>query len=369
LTEWLLSGRVLRPVGAGAGVANWLAPDGVHDALYPEIAGYYLQFLSVASPDAGVAPAVARGAASRIIEWLDKAGPQGDPLTLYHRDMAQSDWRNQCLFAFDLAMIVRGFASVESRWPGIAPRALTARYAASIRSLIDDARLRSHRLRAGAVEADIPLKWSTRIDVHHVKIAAALASLGPQFEAVVAAITQEQAEALAREGGARMRELHPFLYLVEGWLMLWGQTGSSAYLDHAAAAFRSVLAEIDPARGTLPPIAGRRDLATRSDVLAQALRAGVLLEHAGRLDDVGPDDVRLDDARLDDTGAPRWSVARSALEDALLSRLTPEGAIEFDDIGRHRNVWTSLFAWQALDIMRDADTGSLSARTAAASLI
>jgi hypothetical protein len=268
--------------------------------------------------------------------------------------MSQSDWRNKCLFAFDLGMILRGFASVNSRWPGTVPAVLMARYCASIRSLVSDGRLRSHTVRSGAWEHEIPVKWSTRVDVHHVKIAAALASVGPQFGEIVLSIIGEQAEALESEGRARMRELHPFLYLVEGWLTLWGQSGDRAFLDHAGAAFRIVLGEISPDHGTLPPIAGRRDLATRSDVLAQALRAGLILEQAGW---------------IDAATTPEWSMARNSLEDAILSKVTPEGGIEFDAIGRHRNVWASLFAWQALDLLGQANSGLLDARKAAASLI
>jgi hypothetical protein len=363
LTEWLMSDRVLLPTGAGAGVANWLWPDGVHDGLYPEIAGYYLQFLSLAesrptlfglSTSGTVAAIAARDAASRVIEWLEKAGPDGDPLTLYHRDMTQSDWRNKCLFAFDLGMILRGFANVESRWPGMVPAAAMARYSAAILSLVGADGLHSHRLRPGASEHDVPVKWSTRVDVHHVKIAAALAGVGRQFAQVVSAIIREQTEALEREGSGRMRELHPFLYLVEGWLMLWGQSGSRAYLDYAAAAFRIVLREFNPDNGTLPPIAGRRDLAARADVLAQALRAGLILEHAGELDAVR---------------TPHWPMARNSLEDALLSRLAPEGGIEFDGVGRHRNVWASLFAWQTMDFIAQAKSGLFDTRKAAVSLI
>jgi hypothetical protein len=62
-------------------------------------------------------------------------------------------------------------------------------------------------------------------------------------------------------------------------------------------------------------------------------------------------------------------MARNSLEDAILSKVTPEGGIEFDAIGRHRNVWASLFAWQALDLLGQANSGLLDARKAAASLI
>ena len=363
LTVWLLSDRVLQPVRSGAGVANWLWPDGIHDGLYPEICGYYLQFLALAASSRDnfnsqnfneMPVAVLKDAALRVVEWLDEIAPTGEPLTLYHRDPTQSDWRNKCLFAFDLGMIYRGFDAVERQWPSIVPDELMRRYRTSLSSITWNGRLLSHRLRSDVSDAKVPVKWSTQIDVHHVKIAAAIAGTGPQMADAVWTTIADQAQALAREGSARMRELHPFLYSVEGWLMLWGQAGVPVFLDHADTAFQIVLTEFNSCNGTLPPIAGRTDLASRADVLAQALRAGLILEQAGR---------------LDVTSNSSWSLTRDKLKQELLSRVTPEGGIEFDRIGQHRNVWASLFAWQALHFLIQSGNGSLDAREAAASLI
>jgi hypothetical protein len=104
----------------------------------------------------------------------------------------------------------------------------------------------------------------------------------------------------------------------------------------------------------LPPIAGRHDLAPRADVLAQALRAGLVLEGAGWFESCD--------------NSP-WAKARRKFWDGLLSKVTPEGAIEFDPVGRHRNVWATLFAWQALVYRIQVETRSFNPRRAAASLI
>jgi hypothetical protein len=350
VTTWLLSAKVLKPAKSGAGVANWMHPDGVYDGLYPEICGYYLQFLAQTEP----AVPGTRDAAEKVLAWLDEVGPHGDPPTLDHVNPADSDWRNKCLFAFDLGMIYRGFAAVEARWPGILRPELMNRYRASLQMLSPGGRLISHHLRNGATEQDIPVKWSTTVDVHHVKIAATLAGVGPQFNDTVAATVAEQAKLLEREGSKRLRDLHPFHYFIEGWLMLWAQSGNPAHLDRAATAFEIVLGEFEANDGTLPPIAGRREMAPRADVLAQALRVGLVLERAGKLD-----------------AAPhsRWSKARSKLETLVLASVTPEGGIEFDRVGRHRNIWASLFAWQALQFADQARTGLLDAKAAAGSLI
>jgi hypothetical protein len=350
VTTWLLSDQVLKSARSGAGVANWMWPSGAYDGRYPEICGYYLQFLALTEPSVSGT----REAAVRVLTWLDEVGPHGDPPTLDHVNPADSDWRNQCLFAFDLGMIYRGFAAVDARWPGILKPGLMNRYRAALLSLTPGGKLLSHHLRNGATAQQIPVKWSTTVDVHHVKIAATLNGVGPQFNDAVAATVTEQAGLLEREGSKRLRELHPFHYFIEGWLMLWAQSGTAAHLDRAATAFAIVLDEFDANHGTLPPIAGRSDMAPRADVLAQALRVGLVLERAGKLDG-GPNS--------------RWSKARDQLTTLVLASVTPEGGIEFDRVNHHRNVWASLFAWQALQFADQAGTGLLDARAAGGSLI
>ncbi len=357
LVGWLLSDPVLRPTEAGMGVVNWLSPDGTWDGLYPEICGYHLQFAASAAPAAAHGDdAPFRSAAAGVTAWLDAVGGAGaEPLTLYHRDMAESDWRNQCLFAFDLAIILRGLATAEARWPGLVPARVSKRYAASLARIVENGKLASHRLRQGASAANIPVKWSTTPGVHHVKAAAALAGSGrPGMTAIVKATLRDEAALFAREGQARMRELHPFLYFVEGWLTLWGQTQDPQALAQAGRAFGMVLVQIDPWSGEAPPVANARDAVTRSDVLAQALRAGLVLEAAGQLsDEVGE----------------LWRPRRQALQAALLHRIAPEGGIIFDAVGGHRNAWASMFAWQALRFLRDVEAGTLDPIAAAATLI
>jgi len=362
MTGWLLSAPVLRSSAwGGSGVVNWLIPGAPpgrdYDGLYPEIGGYYLQFLAVAASEShrpgSIEPSIARETAARVVAWLDKCGPDGDPPTLQHRDMTQSDWRNKCLFVFDLAMIVRGLAAIDARLPGQTPPTLIPRYVRSAAGLVSNGRLASHRVRAGALANSIPAKWSTQPGVHHIKAAAALRGVGDAaLAAAVEATLVDQAEALGRQGRSRLRELHPFLYLVEGWLILWGQSGDPAFLGRARDAFALVLGEVDPDTGLLPPTVGDREAAVRSDVLAQALRAGLILRRANAIE-----------GKL----AGRWVFARPRLEAALVDRISPEGGVEFDKIGRHLNVWTTLFAWQALRLSDQAET--FDSRCEAASLI
>jgi hypothetical protein len=41
---------------------------------------------------------------------------------------------------------------------------------------------------------------------------------------IARATISDEAALFAQEGEARMHGLHPFLYVIEGWLALWGQT-------------------------------------------------------------------------------------------------------------------------------------------------
>ncbi len=367
IEAWLLSGQALRGSGAGdaAGVVNWHLEDGSWDGLYPEICGYYLQFAARAAPAAGRGDDMPhRIAACRVARWLDAVGGGAfEPLTLYHRDMAQSDWRNRCLFAFDLSIILRGLCTAESRWPGSMPGGLIERAAVSLSRLVSDGRLASHRVRDGVPEAEIPPKWSTLPGVHHVKAAAAIAgSASAGIAAPAAGILRDAAAATLRHearhfsqaGQARMRELHPFLYFIEGWLTLWGQDGNRQALGHAASAFAMLLGQIDPHSGETPPVADQRGAVTRSDVLAQALRAGLVLEAAGALD-----------AEAD----AMWRPRRRALQAALQRHVSPQGAILFDRAGQHRNSWASMFGWQALRFLAEAQASAIDPIASAAALI
>jgi hypothetical protein len=357
LVSWLFSKSVLQTAEIGAGVVDWLTSDGQWHGLYPEICGYYLQYLVQAAPATGTGRDTSfRLAAADVAAWLDAVGGSAaEPPTLYQPEVAEPDWRNQCLFAFDLAIILRGLAAAEARWPGSVPTGATERYATSLLRIVDNGRLASHLLRPGASSADIPVKWSTTKGVLHVKAAAALAGLCRRdLNAIALATTSDEAALFAREGEARMRELHPFLYFIEGWLTLWGQTEDHYALTNARRAFGMVLRQIDPLSGEAPPIANARNTVTRSDVLAQALRAGLLLEAAGQLTD-----------ELGEIWRPR----RRALQAAVLERLSPEGGVIFDRVGGHRNAWASIFAWQALRFLRDAQTGKLDPIASAAALI
>lgn len=357
LEHWLVSDEAVltEPPHVAGGVINYREADGAWDGAYPEICGYYLQFLVQASQGSSGAPHAA--IAARVIRWLDAEGGEGAPLTLYRRieDLGAVDWRNRCLFSFDLAIILRGLAMAEARWPGILPAGMVDRYANAVARIVDRDRLTSHVLRDGRQDVVIPVKWSTTRDVHHVKSAAALAGLGRRnLDAIALETARDEGVLLDQQRQGRMRELHPFLYAIEGWLTFWARTSDTQHLRRAATSFAYLCAEFDPDTADLPPSAGAREAAVRADVLAQALRAGLVLNAA----------EALDAATLE-----TWRGMAPRLHHNLAARLSPRGGVEFDRVRRDRNSWASMFAWQAFTFWDQARARSLDARAAAASLI
>jgi hypothetical protein len=357
LEQWLISADVVltAPRHVAGGVINYREADGMWDGVYPEICGYYLQFLAHASTGSSGTPH--REIAARVVRWLDAEGGEGAPLTLYRRieDLGAVDWRNRCLFSFDLAIILRGLTMAEARWPGILPVGMVARYGGSAARIVERGRLASHHLRDGREDVAIPMKWSTTRDVHHVKSAAALASLGqPSLDAIAQETARDEGALLEQQRQQRMRELHPFLYSIEGWLMFWAQTNDAQCLHRAGASFAYLCSEFDRETADLPPSAGARQATVRADVLAQALRAGVILEAA---------------AALDPTALEIWHAMAPRLHRNLAGRLSPHGGVEFDMVRRDRNSWASMFAWQAFAVWDQARARNFDPKVAAGSLI
>src|SRR5690349_19061712 len=82
LASWLVSEEVVRNEATLAGgVAGWINLNGRPEGLYPEIAGYHLQFLAAAQA-AGADPAHAT-LAKRVVTWIDAISRDGPPYTLY----------------------------------------------------------------------------------------------------------------------------------------------------------------------------------------------------------------------------------------------------------------------------------------------
>lgn len=333
LRAWLLDGPAqLRAGPEAGGVAGTLQSDGSADYVYGEITGYYLHWLAGSHLPAD--PRRQRNAQAAL-QWCERRYVAGTPVpTRIMLRAAAPDWRNQVEFCFDLAMLVGGVCAARAAGL-IAPAPLLLdELLARCAALAD-----SDGLLPAAAEsiAALPSRWSTRRGPFLVKAAARLQSAAAWqrlAEPLAAAIAAHLAAHPPAAVAPLAEPMHPTLYFLEGLLAL-------APPSSAAATLLDALLDHTGSDGSLPESSASAAV-RRSDIIAQALRVGFLLQPC----DAGAR------ARLDPLVA------------ALIARVQPDGAIAFQpgSTPAQWNVWCAMFAEQALSwylIWRGAAPGSL----------
>jgi hypothetical protein len=238
---------------------------------------------------------------------------------------AAPDWRNEAVFLFDLAMLAGGVARAVRAGLVPLPGTLVARLGEELSRLVQDDRLRP--LRALRAAVDLPDRWSTRLDRFELKAATRvlmLAEVAPLPPAVVVACHALAEQRAPEAAQAPVELLHPTLYYLEGLLAC-----DPRHWPGAAPLLARVLA-LDNGRGELPESPHAPGV-WRSDVIAQALRVGIMLRARGV------------------PGAP-VAAALERLAAALVPRVAADGAIAFrpDAQPPLPNVWCAMFAEQAL---------------------
>jgi hypothetical protein len=333
IERWLLDAGAQQRTGEHrGGVAGWTGPDDRALYVYPEITGYYLQWLAwIACRRLGdPAPGLHAAAAQRwLAAWAGEVDP---PRTRVYLQGSLDDWRNGAVFCFDLAMALRGIASAHREGLIVADAVLVERLCGWLSRLVGadgefEACLR-HR-----ASAAFPERWSTRRGAFLAKAAAGILIAGATLPAVPRDL-QDAAErslvaSLAALVHAPHDETHPFLYAVEGYLSLPQRPDFASRLPAIAAVLDARMEEAERL-GRVPEMRGGGGQ-PRLDVVAQALRAGLL---------------------LDAHRAPAQAgVGRHAfLADVLARHVAPGGALPFaaGAEGVQHNVWTAMFAEQAL---------------------
>jgi hypothetical protein len=355
IEEWLLRSEIQVDQGAQqGGIAGWLDGKGRPEFVYLEIAGYYLTAMAWLSSGAASSPdhaEAARRRARRAAGWIATMLSSHDspPTRLYLADQP-ADWRNDAMFSFDLAMAARGIAATSRKFGTHESRRALAALCARMDRISSGADVMvSHQFVTGTVST-IPGRWSTRPGPHHVKAAAAVLQLPPRMVGKsLTGVAQRTCEHWAYSlwtGAWPCQELHPLLYALEGILIQTGARGGHGFrvVDRLFAQ----LMEVQATDGTLPEtISGG---IVRSDVLAQALRVGLLLRGRGYL-----------------TG-PAWADRLDGLADALLGLVLPDGGVLFSRDQEISNTWCALFAHQALYLRARQDRPD-SAPTAAFELL
>ncbi|MET9375445.1 hypothetical protein ABZX98_15000 [Streptomyces sp. NPDC002992] len=338
IERWLLQSGAQIDEGAQRGaVAGWLDREGRPEFVYLEITGYYLTTMAWLASGAASSPDRAADAhehGRQALGWITRTlSEQGVPPTRLYLSAGRSDWRNAGVFTFDLAMAARGvacFGEVDRHGAWEKP---AADLCATIEGMCSGAAvLRSHDTVVGA---PLPDRWSTQPGPHHLKAAAALLRMPDGVLrtplAQVCHRTCERWEATLEEAWP-CRELHPLLYGIEGLLVGALQTEDEARTEDAAleviARVYARLMELQSADGTLAETT--EGGIVRSDVLAQALRIGLLLRSRGHL------------------RGDHWAGRLEGLTRALLGFVRPDGGVLFSGDQDIANVWCAMFAHQAL---------------------
>lgn len=330
LREWLLAGPAqLRDGVENGGVAGTVNSAGHADYVYGEITGYYLHWLAGSQLPIDPRRSVNARAA---LAWCEHHYSTGTAVpTRIGLTPMPADWRNTTEFCFDLAMLVGGLSAAAQARLIEPPRALLATL---LQRLLAFAA--ADRLLPVTRAAALPDRWSTRSGPFLVKAAArilsaaAWVSLPAQLESAcrghLRAFDPHQVDATADP-------LHPTLYFLEGTLAL-----APEHADAARTLLQRLLVLVD-ADGSLPESLETASV-RRSDIIAQALRVGLIVDPAA--------------AQLD------------ALASALIARVRGDGGISFqpDAQPEQINVWCAMFAEQALSwwVLRARGTAAPDAR-------
>jgi len=326
ISAWLLSPQVQLRSGVHAGaVAGATDSAGRARYVYPEITGYYLHWLAEAHlcrprHDLGIA-------AAQAAQWSARQFDDGAlARTRSYLDADTVDWRNDAVFFFDFAMLLRGLCAAAQANMIAFPHHVVQRLIEELDKFAGvDGEIRAARLvTAGPT---LPARWSTLGGPFEVKACSRVLLAGRQAElpAKLSAACERLIDRYAPDSATLALEmLHPTLYFAEG--MLLARPGRAG--DVAELLARMLRLQRDD--GSLPEAEQGSDLA-RNDIIAQALRIGLQLR--AQSIEGAPDDRAL-----------------GVLASALLRRVGADGSVGFrDDVAeREPNVWCSMFAEQAL---------------------
>lgn len=337
LAHWLLRGpaQVAEGVHAGA-VLGSIAIHGGATYAYPEITGYWLQWLAWRSRRAGSVAMFAPPAAAAQL-WLGRWLTSGSPLPMrVHLAGGVDDWRNQTEFCFDMAMVLRGLGAAAAAGLIVpSPRVIGGVTAALERLIAADGMLDA--CSAAAPGSALPVRWSTQRGGFLAKAAAGVIAarhLAGVRPALVEAAEATWCASLDAALAMPHDELHPQLYAFEGVLSRPRHPRTMAALPRIATAVDALLALPAAEGGALPERRSATAAETqpaRVDVLAQALRVGCVLQQ----------------------WHPSWTPDRSALtriRALLAAHVRADGSVPFaiNEAAPVHNVWAAMFADQAM---------------------
>jgi len=335
IANWLLTGPAQLRSGAHAGgVAGCIAATGSPSYVYPEIAGYYLQWLAWRAQRFGNSPRLADCAAAVqvwLAIWLAAADP---PSTRVHLQEDTDDWRNRALFCFDLAMVLRGLAGATRARLLLPDAAVVSGISRQLERLVAadglfDACI-THR-----ADDTLPARWSTRRGGFLAKAAAGIIAAARALSGISAPVEQAANATFTASLGWTFdvphAEAHPLLYAFEGIMALPRDARFAHTLPVLAEQFDALLARASTDGHIPETLTEVASGPARVDVIAQTLRLGYLL-HAHR------------------PQQPPDRVALARLRQVLARQVQATGAVGFavEPDPPQWNVWAAMFTDQAL---------------------
>ena len=339
IRHWLLNSGVQVPAGAErGGVAGWLNERGDPEFVYTEVTGYYLTAMAFMLAAGSREDGTAACRASLTFEWLLRRCERGEvPPTRSYLSGQNDDWRSSAVFAFDLAMALRGVAAIRGLVPEDQRRSVQDLLTKSLLSFCTPgSALIPFLPNQPDVGNRIPVRWSTTPGPYQTKIAASIllaldSATPPALENAVRNIRRLWCADV--RGRCLTGHWHSDLYFIEG-LILLGLYGQDSQAWRLAG--ENYRAAVDCLGSTLnmPDGLPLPESAMRSDVIAQLLRAGCILRSNGCLTE------------------PAWAEKLDGLALLLHSFISTDGAVSFRPISLperlHWNAWCALFAHQAL---------------------
>jgi len=345
IASWLLDGPALVRDGPHAGaVAGVVGTSGTVAYVYPEIAGYYLQWLAWRAREGherGRLSARAAAVQHWLRVWLEDATP---PCTRLHLHAPVEDWRNGAVFCFDIAMVLRGLASSAQAGLITVDESVVAGVVRELVRLIK-ADGTFEACVPGNQATALPDRWSTRRGPFLAKAAAGIVTAAQALPMVPGPVLRAAEATFDASVAALMHaphsELHPLFYAFEGVMALPGHRDFVRTLATVAAQFDELLV-VASRHGTLPESCGMHGEdacgPSRVDVVAQALRIGSLL-----------------DAHLPFRNADHTTLGH--LRGLLEAEVRPSGALPFamHPAPLQWNTWAAMFADQALAFVAEPD--------------
>jgi hypothetical protein len=309
--------------------------DGSPEFVHLETAGYYLTAMAWLASGAAYSSDHVQTAnlrASRVADWVTTFLASRDhPPTRLSLSAKRADWRKEPVFSFDLAMAARGLAATVHPGDRCERRQALAALCAKIGQISSGAEvMKSHEFAPGCAST-MTHRWSTRPGPHHLKAAAAILALPDRIAGgALISVARETCEYWTHAlwtNSCPSKDLQALLYGLEGMIILAAKRDGQG-LRLVERPFARLMEEAQAPDGTLPEMV--HGGIVRSDVLAQALRIGLLLRGRGFLTE------------------SIWRDRLDRLTDALLDLVRPDGAVIFSHDQAIVDTRSTLFALQAL---------------------